>query len=224
MASYTQERFSLPAFLIFLASSQCSCLRKINSYVNIQKGSWLPMLHGSLWNLLQICQETWELLLSASQALLQFRTSETSRTWGSLRKLTSLLWIRHWYKASNNTKLSRTAWEDAAINSVLVCNGKKCGGVCVDIILGCRTNHSIKNVAKHRHFLIHLILYLPVSYCNMRGVLCMPLHICADQRKTVEVVFAFYLYMGYRVKPFNCWFILPPIFLIIKTLLDHHKN
>lgn len=49
------------------------------------------MLHGSLRNSLQICQETWELLLSASQALLQVRTSETSRTWGSLRKINRCL-------------------------------------------------------------------------------------------------------------------------------------
>lgn len=153
MALYTKERFSLPVFLIFLASSQCSCLRKINSYVNIPKGSWLPVFYGSLWNSLQICQETGELFLSASQALLQFRTSETSRTWGSLRKLTSALWRRHWHKASNNTKLSPTTCDDEAINSVSVCDGKKCGGICVDIILGRRTDHCIKNFDKHRHFI-----------------------------------------------------------------------
>lgn len=153
MALYTKERFSLPAFLIFLASSQCSCLRKINSYVNIPKGSWLPVFYGSLWNSLQICQETGELLLSASQALLQFRTSETSRTWGSLRKLTSALWRRHWPKASNNTKLSPTTCDDEAINSVSVCDGKECGGICVDIKLGRRSDHYIKSFDKHRHFI-----------------------------------------------------------------------
>lgn len=177
----TQKRFTLPVFQIFLASSQCSSLRKSILTSIFKRGRVCqcfmspPPETGS-----KSVKGFESYFLSVSQALLQFRTPEASRTQSSPRKLTSVLWKRCWHKASNSTKLSQTTCEDAAINSVSVCDGEKCWLICVDIILAGRTNHYIKNLAKRNSLFIHLLLYLPLSYWNMCGVLCMPLHTCAD--------------------------------------------
>lgn len=189
--------------IIFIFSNKWFYVHKKDSHFPSSKFSW-PLLSAVLWENQFLRQyskgavfanascppppETGSksvkgfesYFLSVSQALLQFRTPEASRTQSSPRKLTSVLWKRCWHKASNSTKLSQTTCEDAAINSVSVCDGEKCWLICVDIILAGRTNHYIKNLAKRNSLFIHLLLYLPLSYWNMCGVLCMPLHTCAD--------------------------------------------
>lgn len=154
---------------------------KISSYVNIQKGSYGCQC---VMDPSETCSKPVKRFeshfLSVSRALLQFRTPEASRTQSLLGKLTGVLWKRCWHKASHSTKLSQTTCEDAAINSVSVCDGEKCWLICVDIILACRANHYIKNLAKHNSLFVHFLLCLHLSYCSMCGVLCMPFHTCAD--------------------------------------------